>query len=159
MIFYSWQSDLESKFYRSFIQNSIESVIKKINNNFDLNIQLDESTRDVPGSPDITNTILSKIEKSSIFICDISSILKSNNKEIPNPNVLFELGYAMRCLGDENIIMIFNEVSGNIKDLPFDLKQKRLFTYKLDSNSCKSNIKKELEGRLEDAIKLILGKN
>ena len=98
MIFYSWQSDLESKFYRSFIQNSIESVIKKINNNFDLNIQLDESTRDVPGSPDITNTILSKIEKSSIFICDISSILKSNNKEIPNPNVLFELGYAIRRL-------------------------------------------------------------
>lgn len=158
-IFYSWQSDLEPKFYRTFIQNSVESVIKKINNNFNLDIHLDESTRYTPGSPDITNTILSKIEKSNIFICDISSIVKIGDKEIPNPNVLFELGYAMHCLGDSNIIMIFNEFSGNIKDLPFDLKQKRLFTYKLDSSSCKPNIKNELENKLEYAIKLILGKN
>lgn len=156
-IFYSWQSDLISKYNHSFIENAIKNVIKKIKNiNTDINITLDESTKKVQGSPDIINTILNKIKNSDIFICDISSITKKGKKEIPNPNVIFELGYAMHCLGDDKIIMIFNEATGNVRNLPFDLGLKRQLTYKYDENSDKCKEKNKIENKLKEAIQMII---
>lgn len=156
-IFYSWQSDLTSKYNRSFIENAIKNVMKEIKNiNTDINITLDESIKKVQGSPDIINTILYKIKNSDIFICDISSIIKKGEKEIPNPNVIFELGYAMHCLGDSKIIMIFNEATGNIRNLPFDLGLKRQLTYKYDENSDKCKEKNKIENKLKEAIQMII---
>lgn len=156
-IFYSWQSDLTPKYNRSFIKNSIKNAIKEIKDIYtDINIILDESTKNVSGSPDIVNTILYKIKNSDIFICDVSSITKKCGKEIPNPNVVFELGYAMHCLGDSKIIMIFNETTGNIRNLPFDLGFKRQLTYKYGKNSDKYKEKNKIENKIKEAIKMII---
>jgi len=134
-IFYSWQSDLNHEYNWKFIEkcilNSIESINKKDKHK---KLSLDQATRGLPGSPDIVDSIFSKIAKSSIFIADITPITMLGEKGIPNPNVLIELGYAINTLGWDNIICINNKSFGNIEQLPFDIKQRRITTYSLDKS-------------------------
>lgn len=154
-VFYSWQSSLPNKTNRGLIKSCIEKAIKDINENIsiELRVSLDSDTSNTPGSPDIIHTILNKIDNSSIFIADVSLV---NNSQ-PNSNVMFELGYAMKALGDPNIIMIFNESFGNTKDLPFDLGFKRQTLYKCGkSETDLMPIKKVLTEKLKSAITLIL---
>ncbi len=154
-IFYSWQSTLPNNTNRNFIQTSIKKAIKSLNKSFDIKSRLeyDSDTLNIPGSPDIINSILRKIDNSAVFIADVSLINSTN----PNSNVMFELGYAMKSLGDKKIIMIFNEAYGNTKDLPFDLGFKRQMVYKfLDDNQNKSKVRDELTNRIASAVKKIV---
>lgn len=90
----------------------------------------DRDTIGRSGSPDISEVIFDKIEKSILFICDISIVTKGEStRKSPNPNVLIELGFAVKQLGWERVICLFNENTGNIEDLPFDLRQKRILVY------------------------------
>lgn len=128
-IFYSWQSDIENKFNRNFIKDCLELAIKKLNQdqNIEEAIRLDHDTKDIKGTPDITGTIFRKIEECDIFVGDISFIAKLRGKKFcPNPNVLIELGYALKALGDEKIVNVMNTAFGKPKNnLPFDLAHKR----------------------------------
>jgi hypothetical protein len=128
-IFYSWQSDLDSKFNRNFIKDCLEKAIKLLHQEFDIKdaIRIDHDTKGVGGTPDITNTILEKIEGSDLFIGDLTFIIKTqNNRFCPNPNVLIELGYALKCLGDGRLINVMNTAYGKPdNNLPFDLAHKR----------------------------------
>ncbi|HEM7578001.1 TPA: hypothetical protein U2J86_005053, partial [Serratia marcescens] len=56
----------------------------------------DQATDDTPGSTEITATIIAKISTSQIVISDVTVIPK---KEFPNPNIMFELGFAVAKLG------------------------------------------------------------
>jgi hypothetical protein len=71
-----------------------------------------------------------------LFIADIS-IINPNSKErkTPNPNVLIELGYAIKKLGFKNTIFIFNNYYGNPNDLPFDIRQNRILQYFFDGSN------------------------
>jgi hypothetical protein len=101
---------------------------------------------------------LHKIDNSSVFIADVSSITKIDNKLIPNPNVMFELGYAIKSISSSKIIMIFNEFTGNINDIPFDLRLKRqiVYNYNEDEVENRKEIIKELKNRIKKAIKAIV---
>ncbi len=148
-IFYSWQATLPNRTNRSFIKTSIERALKELNKEFSLETSLDSDTTNVAGSPDIINTILEKIDNSDVFIADVSIV----NGSIPNPNVMFELGYAMKALGGGKIIMIFNEAYGSTRDLPFDLGFKRQMLYNVTDNSEDISEKRiELGKRLANAI-------
>lgn len=154
-IFFSWQSDSPNKTNRNFIENSINKAISNVNKNLNLHLELDKDTINRTGSPDIVNTILNKIENSFIFIADISLVIQDAHKKSPNPNVLYELGYAQGIFSEENIIMIFNCNSGNIDDLPFDLKNKRIMKYTCSEDMSeetkkenKSNLIKQIEKQL-----------
>lgn len=154
-IFYSWQANLPNKTNRGLIKDCIEKAISEINKELTIEsrIQIDSDTSNVPGSPDIIHTILEKIDSSSIFVADVSI----TNSLQPNPNVMFELGYAIKSLGDANIIMVFNEHYGKTKDLPFDLGFKRQMLYKCsDSESDMPAIRKLLTGNIKKAISLII---
>ncbi|WP_106768257.1 hypothetical protein [Paenibacillus faecalis] len=143
-IFYSWQSDLPNNENRGFIESCISASIKELSKTkeFQLDINLDRDTKNELGTPDIVNTIFSKIEKSKIFIADISIINgNSNGRKTPNPNVLLELGYAAKVLGWEKIICIFNTDYGDFDDLPFDLRFRRPLSYSL-KGKVKSETKK-----------------
>ena len=137
-IFYSWQSDLPNKDNRSFIENCIEKAIKKDKLGFEagLTIAVDRDTKKTVGTPDIAGTIFDKIAKTDIFICDIS-IINGNDKgrKCPNPNVLLELGYAVRTLGWDRIICFYNLKYGDIKSVPFDLSHRRIFCYNSDNEN------------------------
>lgn len=145
-IFYSWQSDLPNRTNRGFIESCIESAIKKLDraDDFYLELNLDRDTKNEPGTPDIANTIFSKIERAKIFIADISIInSNSDGRKTPNPNILLELGYAAKVLGWEKIICIFNTDYGNFDDLPFDLRFRRPLIYSL-KNKSKPEVRKYL---------------
>ena len=74
-VFYSWQSDLPNKTNRGFISDILERSFKEIqNSNFEVELALDRDTKDIPGSPNIVNTIIDKIRKCDIFVADISII-------------------------------------------------------------------------------------
>jgi hypothetical protein len=154
-IFYSWQATLPSKTNRGLIRDCLDKAISEINKGLSIEsrVSLDSDTSNTPGSPDIINTILEKIDSSQIFVADVSLV----NTSQPNANVMFELGYAMKTLGDQNIIMVFNENYGATKDLPFDLGFKRQMLYSCsDSEEDMSSIRKPLTSKLKSAISLIL---
>ena len=126
-IFYSWQNDLEGRTHRYFIEKCLKKALKDLEKEASIYMSYDRDTQGVNGSPDITATIFEKIDKSVLFICDVS-IVNSNDKgrKMPNPNVLVELGYAASKLGWDRIICLFDGNTGSIEDLPFDLRQKRV---------------------------------
>ena len=86
---------------------------------------------------DITATILDKIRSSAVFVADVSAIARtSDGKCLPNPNVLIELGWALRELGAERIIAVLNTASGcKPDDLPFDIRHRRTLTYELSEGA------------------------
>lgn len=162
-IFYSWQSDINSKHNRNFIKDCLERAIKELNRSLQLDeaIRLDQDTKDVAGTPDITNTIFNKIKSSAIFIGDVTFISESKDSKLcSNPNVMIELGYALSSLTDVCIVNIMNTAYGEPKgNLPFDLSHKRWpIQYHLDETNYtdKSTIRDSLVKTLTDAIKPIL---
>jgi len=160
--FYSWQSDLPKDTNQNGIKLSIKSAIPFIETDFeDIDIILDEATRNVSGSPDITKEIFRKISNSDMFICDLTPIGESldKKKKIANPNVLIELGYAIAEIGWERIILLFNSSFGKIPDdLPFDVAKHRTTPFKIVDKSDKSG-KAQLTQVLKDAIKMIIEKS
>ena len=161
-VFYSWQNDTDKSINRNFIENAIIKSIEELNKISEIKLAFDKDTRNESGSPDIFSTIRQKIDCAVCFIADVTSICKIKNniaeKEISNPNVMCELGYALSSLSDERIILVCNTYNCDIKNLPFDLGLKRVLSYQLGSNeedSKKKETKKELIKNLQVAIKAI----
>jgi hypothetical protein len=159
-IFYSWQSDLPNATNRGFIVKALEIALESIRNDNSLKIEpaIDRDTTGVPGIPDIAGTILNKIEKCQIFVCDVSFINSGLPTRLtPNPNVLVELGYALRSLGPERVLMVMNSAFGKPEMLPFDLRMKRVISYEMLAESAeRSKARKKLASTLEEGIRIIL---
>jgi hypothetical protein len=137
-IFYSWQSDLSRRTNQDAIRHALEicrSSLETTSFERKINIQIDEATRGISGSPNIPQTIMEKIRSSDVFVADITTVNKGSledPKTTPNPNVLFELGYAVGCLGWNRILMLFNKAFGDFpNDTPFDIDRHRAYPYKL----------------------------
>lgn len=138
-VFYSWQSYIGGYANRGYIRDKILSAFKELN----VEIELLEDARGITGAPDIPDAILTKIIKSDIFICDITSVytldIKGNKKRAnPNPNVMFELGFAVRSLGWDRVICICNEEYGDVETQPFDISKHRIITYRKKDGEKKS---------------------
>jgi hypothetical protein len=137
----------------------------------------DEATRDVPGSPDIVDTIFEKIRQSDAFVCDLSKVCEfvdsnGGTRKFCNPNVAIELGYAVRELGWKRIILVFNEAFGKLpNDLPFDTHGNRATKYncglELDGDkkltrktiAAIANAKGLLKTNIAEALRLIAVEN
>ena len=161
IIFYSWQSDLPSSTNRGFIQDALELAVGGLAKDSDVTLEpvLDRDTAGVAGSPDIAQTIFGKIEKATALVCDVSIInsSSSNDRATPNPNVLIELGFGLKTLGSSKLIMVMNTAYGGPELLPFDLKQKRVVTYKVQAEDTnKGNSRRALAQTLQAAIKAVL---
>ncbi|SHM37016.1 TIR domain-containing protein [Myroides odoratimimus] len=150
-IFFSWQSDLNLKNNKNFIEECIKTAIKEFNaeNKHLVEFNLDKDTTGEPGNPEIINIILNKIDNSKLFICDLSIMNQDyHGRKTPNPNVIFELGYAIKSLGWERIICIVNQEFGLSEDMPFDIKHRRNLVYNLITKD-----KKNEKRKIVDAIK------
>ena len=131
-IFYSWQSDLPNKTNRSFIEAALQRAASALSSDESINITpvIERDTAGVPGSPDIGQTILRKIDECDVFVGDVSIINSEKAARLsPNPNVLIELGYALKAKGGGRLIMVQNTVFGGPEKLPFDLRMKRVIPY------------------------------
>ncbi len=160
-VFYSWQSNSPANTNRNFISTALEKAIEEVKNDKTISIEpvIDRDTLGVAGSPDISDSIFNKIEECSVFVCDVSIIEPSSSKQTPNPNVLVELGYAIKVVGWSRIIMIMNTEYGTPINLPFDLRSKRVLTYSIKkSESEKAPVRNVLKKKLVAALKLIFEK-
>ena len=169
-LFYAWQSDTPSNIGRNFVEKAASKALKEIHATGILEKapRLDKDTKDIPGMPDIANTILEKIKSSSAFLADLTFIGKDvirdekDAKLLPNPNVLLELGYAIAHLGWERIICVMNTNYGGQDELPFDLKHRRwplFFSLSPEAKpderkTVKAKIIKDLEGAISSIAKL-----
>lgn len=135
-IFYSWQSDLPARANRTLIEVALEKAVKRLIRDA-LIVQaprVDQATQGLPGAPAIAEAILEKISQASAFVADVSIIGKAGTRVTCNPNVLFELGYAVAKLGWEKIILVANGHYGAIEELPFDLRGRRVSRYSLEAS-------------------------
>lgn len=174
-IFYSWQSDTEPDFNWNLIRDSINSAIKNIENKGQLKgvffNDLQESTSNVPGSPDTVQTIEERIDNCDIFIGDLTitnshprilEFLKNNSdipyKFSPNSNVYGEYNWAFSKHGSKAIIAVMNTFYGDPKKnpqiIPFDIRQKRFpFSYYCDSEMQIEEASLKLISFFENAIR------
>lgn len=146
-LFYSWENNIPKQ--KNIIEKNIKNALKRLKKEDILDMDFDRDTKNKSGAVNIADTILKKISNCSIFIADVSFV--KNNwfaKNIVNQNVLFELGYAVKKLGYEKIILIFNAERGKIENLPFDIRQLRILSYSPKKQ-------KELENDLYASLKLI----
>jgi len=152
-IFWAWQDKLPRATNRNLIGRALEDAARKIHN--DGSIAVDPAvvrdTSGEPGSPDVAATIFARIEVCDVFVCDVSLI-----DGVPNPNVLIELGYAIRARGWPRIVMVFNAAFGDVENLPFDLRGKRVLKYEArEEDAERVLVRRELEGTLRLACETI----
>lgn len=148
-VFFSWQSDVpeNSDFLRSFIKSSI----KKFETTQNVNVLYDEASRSVVGSQKVEEVILEKIRACDVFIADITPITKIETEEgekkriklLPNPNVVFELGYAMHCLPMEQVLIVLPTGISH-GQLPFDFNHNRLIEFDEHTNPMDEEIENSL---------------
>lgn len=131
-VFWSWQSDRPSKVCRHFVQGALKDALNLLSDELDLEEsnrpELDHDTKGVAGMAPIADTILKKIADSGAFVGDVTSIYKTRQgREVANPNVLIELGWAWAKIGEDNIVLVANRAFGPKKaeQLPFDIRHRR----------------------------------
>jgi hypothetical protein len=162
-IFYSWQSDLPGSDTRNIIQDSIKDAVRLLRDTVD--IEADRDTKGEFGSPDIAQTIFSKIDDCDIFIADVSAVCQyetvdkdgnSKIKYMPNPNVMLELGYATHVLGWDRVICVLNADYGAPENMPFDLASRRLTPFSLKDGKSKGEVRRYIKGVIQDTVENIL---
>ena len=147
-IFFSWQSDLGET--RNVIWSALDKAVRNLNRDVALeeaSLRVDQDTDSVAGWPEITSAILDKIERCGVLVADITPINgpQSSFRLTPNPNVLFELGYALATgLGRTRIICVVNTSylqGGDLKELPFDVRGSRPIQFSLEDPAIRGTVK------------------
>lgn len=167
-VFYAWQNDAPSKHNRYLIRDALQKAIAALKS--DLEVQeapeLDHDTKDVPGTPNIAETIAEKIRSCTTFVADLSFVGSTGRaegegypKKLPNPNVLIELGLAAASVGWKRIVLVMNTTFGPPEALPFDLRHRSFpIQYEVSSDEevakARSELVKKLAPRLKEVLKL-----
>src|SRR4051812_8985636 len=107
-VFYSWQSD------NAGVQRHFKKVVEGAAR--EAGLGYDEATRDEAGAPDIVDTIKRKIRQCAVFVADVSIVHSSPVRHFPNPNVMFEVGFAMSVKSPAGCILILP--FGDVDKLP-----------------------------------------
>lgn len=132
-IFFSWQSDIPE--HKSVLVKAIEQAIIDLDD-----WELEMAERNPEGADDIAVVILDKINKSALFIGDVSivgeyEIATSDEQALDkhqprrktiNPNVAYEVGYAMKALTPQRVILLAaRSTTPDTTSLPFDVRNRR----------------------------------
>lgn len=135
------------------IEKAIETAIKRSNDSIhelDKKYHFDKDVLNIPGSADINEVLLKKIDGCSVFVSDITPVAElPSGKLIPNTNVIFETGYAAGKKGLNRVILVMNSYQYPIERMPFDLKTKSILKYEL------SNEDLQLEEKKKDVVKAL----
>lgn len=154
MVFYSWMSDRPDNRNRSYFRQQLQNCVDQIAKKLKITIRIDSDSRGEDGSQAIDEAILKKINACDLFVCDITPMVRVQSlgehhceKEIPNPNVLFELGFAVASLGWHRCIMIWNGEYGDLNNAPFDIRNHTTVSYRIGSKELQLNevLKKKIE--------------
>lgn len=142
------------------IRNAIRAAFPQLETKHSCTFHIDEATRKLAGAQNVPIAIIEKIRSADIFVADITSVTKDENlsKSFPNPNVVFELGYAAAHLGWARIVLLFNKAIAEFKDLPFDFDRQRISPYTLEPGAEKA-ASKPLSDLVNKALDIIATEN
>lgn len=154
-IFFSWQSDIKP--VRNKLKSALEIAAKRISKELEEadRPEIDSDTQGTFGSEDIFNTILEKIDEATLFIADVTPIAVTKTKLIPNPNVMTELGYALKTKGKRTRLFIYcTKEPVVIEKMPFDIRGKSLIGFSSNDSPAKiaDQLVPILEGMLANAV-------
>lgn len=117
---------------------------------------IDRDTQGLAGAPDIGDSIYEKIDNADIFIADVTIINQDYaGRKTPNPNVLIELGYAIKALGWDRIILLYNKDFGEIEELPFDINHRRMTSFSLEGCGEKAKIREYVLSCIATTIQIL----
>ena len=73
----------------------------------------------------------------SMFLADLTFVgtTEDGEQQMPNANVLFELGFAAGILGFEPLIGVINEAYGKKEGQVFDIKRRSSLSYSVQENA------------------------
>ncbi len=177
-VFWSWQADTPGETGRFFVRDAIAAAIKKLKQAEDIeepterevvdSLHLDQDRQGLPGSPDLARAILEKINRAGVVIADVTIVSKAKGtttterkrpkgRSFINPNVGIELGYALKAVSDERVLLVMNTHYGPSDELPFDLRHKGVsLLYDLPPDADKEAIegaRAQLVARLVPALR------
>lgn len=162
-VFWSWQNDWSPNVNRYLIQNALTDAVAQLGDSFESaeRPELDHDTKGLAGAVEIAKEILKKIDSSAAFVADVTPIGKSDGgKALPNPNVMIELGWALKSPGEAKVILLMNTACGfSPSKLPFDIFHRRIMTYHLDPAADAAGRRSEqarLTAALREALELNL---
>ncbi len=134
-IFYCWQSDIPGQ--REMIENELKAQALILQEEYGCAIILDRDDYGNAGMSSVSDKLLEKIRNADLFVCDITPVTKfkkqkgkgkkTREKLMPNSNVMFELGYALRCIHPSRIIALANMDgdSWHPGEMPFDIYHRK----------------------------------
>lgn len=154
-VFWSWQSDTPGKTGRHLVRDALREAIEELKQDEDVEeaareeLHLDHDVQNEPGTPEIANTILRKIEESAVVVADVTLVgqVSGESKKLINSNVAIELGYAVKTLGWDRVLLVLNSRYGTPVDLPFDLRHRGgwvTFDLSPDADSTRIKTQKKL---------------
>lgn len=129
-IFFSWQSDTDTRTGRNFVTDVLERVCKNIANDTSVeeaqrDMSVDSDTKGAAGRPPIVDTIFQKIDESAVYVADVTFVgNRIDGRLTPNPNVLIEYGWALKSRTHQRVITVMNTAYGEPSEtsLPFNMK-------------------------------------
>lgn len=163
-VFYCWQSDTNQNHNRHLIREALDAAADRISKDskspFRLAVHSD--TENEPGLCNIPETILRRLREADAVVSDLTFVAQTNDAEnpkyCPNPNVLFELGYAFKAIGPERLICVLNETHGECAKQIFDLAHhRRPIEYKSPcEGQSRAKTIETLSAALEEALRVVI---
>lgn len=128
-VFYSWQSG--NRTARNKIFKALDKAKEHLQE-MGIQIEITQDTNGRVGTQNIDEVVLKKIRDCDIFVADVTPILETNEvdeetgikqaKLIPNPNVMYESGYALAMKGIGKMLFLAAIEGGQaLNQLPFDI--------------------------------------
>ena len=171
-LFWSWQSESPVRIGRIFIRDALKEAIDQLKLSADIEeperdtTKIDHDPGRASGGTGLVRDILNRIDAAGVFVADVTSASKigsgvdiqpeSAGNKLINSNVALELGYALRALGEQKLILLFNSHYGWQEDLPFDVRNLAdAIAFTLAPNAGRPEIeleRKKLTARLVSAI-------
>lgn len=143
-LFFSWQSDVPS--IKVNISDNIKKAIREYNQEqTDYEVMYTTDNRGEAQHDKIEDNVLANIKNSAIFVADITPLICYKEKKyLLNPNVLIELGFAMRQMNiGKQIVLVAKSYADipqiDITKLPFDINHNSI-KLNPDSNYFKHRI-------------------
>jgi hypothetical protein len=161
-VFYSWISDEPRNRNRMFVYRALTEALHQAADRLEVpRTQAEVVQCDRFDHPtDIAGYILRTIPTCHALVGDVSFINASGEertRRTPNPNTMFEVGLAMQCLGPERVILVFNEGSGPVADLPFDLRNHSVLTWSEGATTAPlaRDLQRPVEAVFQDYLTLV----
>lgn len=132
------------------LREEISDFLDKFNRRSRVFLTLEESHRLTDSPIRLNSTLMRKLRKSLLFIADATPIVQVDSTPpqlFPSPKVSVEVGYALQCKRQEQILLAQMERGELAGQFPFDLPNRNRLAFK-----SKSDLRKLLIPSLEAGL-------